>query len=134
MYAVQMNALSVFAKSFQPIAMRVIAIRVIINKKNRVPLFFRIYSLKFKGIGGKNCNQRLSVNSDPCLTNPCYNNAICLTLPNNQFQCQCNSNLGFFGLVCKSYNQCQCLNGGTCMPYNYNSALLYDCLCPTGFG
>lgn len=75
---------------------------------------------------------RLIDNTNPCATNPCYNNALCINVQ-TQFVCVCPS--GYGGLLCKgTVNTCQCQNNGVCSSYIYNSTIINECKCPSGYG
>nr|AVK72278.1 slit [Xenoturbella bocki] len=71
---------------------------------------------------------------DPCLSNPCRNNATCENDPVIHFTCQCES--GFKGRYCeKPVDQCfdvPCESGGTCHSIE-SQPTGFICECPAGF-
>ncbi|XP_016520662.1 protein crumbs homolog 1-like isoform X1 [Poecilia formosa] len=73
---------------------------------------------------------KLSQTPDPCLPNPCQNQAICRTRGNG-YSCFCVP--GFQGAHCQiDVNECAsqpCRNGATCV----DGVGRFSCLCPPGF-
>lgn len=78
------------------------------------------------GFSGLKCQIAI----DPCVSNPCFNNATCRE-KGGEFECDCPP--GYKGEHCESeINMCQddpCANNGTCI--NYISR--YECQCQSGF-
>ncbi|XP_072038374.1 uncharacterized protein [Amphiura filiformis] len=83
---------------------------------------------------GLNCEQL--VTDDPCVSNPCQNNGLCLTaVSGGSYVCRCVE--GFTGTNCESVtteSPClsqPCLNGATCIPDAGQQS--YICRCAMGF-
>ncbi|KRY86029.1 Neurogenic locus notch -like protein 1 [Trichinella pseudospiralis] len=78
-----------------------------------------------KNFEGTHCEIKI----DPCGSNPCSNQATCITL---KYECQCQ--IGFEGRLCEiKIDYCKnvtCANGGECINMDDNN---YICKCKTGF-
>ncbi len=82
-----------------------------------------------QGVTGKNCNY-LSIDSNPCLANPCFGESACINLSNNKFVCICRS--GRAGPTCQGHvAPCQCMNDGACRLADLD---VFTCDCPLGYG
>ncbi|CAF1210266.1 unnamed protein product [Adineta ricciae] len=81
------------------------------------------------------CHQHWS--GPQCDTNmicPCFQGGKCLSQASKPF---CICPLGRFGANCQGwFNPCktiQCLNGGTCIPFDERADITYQCICPDGY-
>ncbi|KRY43771.1 Neurogenic locus notch -like protein 2, partial [Trichinella britovi] len=84
-------------------------------------------SVKFEG---EHCEKKI----DPCRSNPCSNQATCITLSDDLEEYKCKCRIGFEGRLCeKKIDYCKnvtCANGGECINTDDNN---YMCKCKTGF-
>ncbi|KAL1237846.1 Neurogenic locus Notch protein [Trichinella pseudospiralis] len=81
-------------------------------------------------IMGVHCEKKI----DPCGSNPCSNQATCITLSDDPKEYECQCQIGFEGRLCEiKIDYCKnvtCANGGECINMDDNN---YICKCKTGF-
>ena len=85
-------------------------------------------SLILKGITGENCDQ-FSISLNPCDSNPCFGESVCINEKNQSFSCICDSDR--IGPQCQGHRSpCKCQNGATCSNIEGNS---FACICSPGY-
>ncbi len=64
-----------------------------------------------QGVKGRNCDQLLYSNENPCLINPCWNGGTC-SVVGGDWSCACSS--PFFGRDCKGITTSPCISNNPC--------------------